>query len=443
MKPSTPLSPPVGTAQLVIDPPVTVESGEVEFSARIIDPHDSEKRIWFRFPEEEASWVSRRADPFVIATLVYAMSHYAKLEVHGTVSPGLLANLTDFQSAYNAFHRGQLTPPMEITATVSADSAGGPTRELGISAFSGGVDSCFTVYRHTHRSPMEPKRALGATLMMHGFDIPVTQPEVFARAAARSRAITDDAKLALHTGATNLRTLAVKWEDIYATAVAAALSFFQPRYAYGLLPSFQDWAHTKFNYGSSPLTDPMLSSLAFPIVHDGTAFGRLEKLRGLARWPAALRHLRVCWQGAEMDRNCCRCEKCVRTILMLELVGVRSAEAFPQPLDLAQLDQLVIKGPNALEEQIYLLTEARRLGLNAPWMKPVARSIRRNARRQQLWRTGKAIKGYMPQSVQTALHSLGRRWLWHDRTTPVSAGEAAQPAAPAGPLAEPSSASTR
>lgn len=414
-----PLNPAAESADLVIDPPVAAPDRQVELGARLIEPSGHTRRLWFRFPEEHATVLSRRADPFVISTLVYAMDHFRTLNVHGTVSPGLLANLTDFQSAYSAFHRRRSTDPLEIVATDTADIARSGASDRGISAFSGGVDSCFTVYRHTSLSSLQPKRTLGAALMMHGFDIPLEQSDTFARAAARSRALTDDAGLVLHVGATNIRTLPVKWEDIYATAVAACLAFFQPIYAFGLLPSFQDWAHTRFNYGSSPLTDPMLSSLAFPIVHDGTSFGRMDKLRHLAQWPAALRHLRVCWQGQEMDRNCCRCEKCVRTMLMLQLAGVPSSEAFPLPVDLASIERLTIKGQNALEEQIYLLTEARRLGLKEPWMNAVARSIRRNARSQRLWRTGKALKEYLPPAMQDGIRNAATRWLWRAPAKPT------------------------
>lgn len=414
MKTPVPPMPPEGAVDLVVDAPFAATPQQIEFSARLVDAA-GERRLWFRFPADDAPMLTRRADPFVIATLVYAMDRYKRMNIHGAVSPGLLANLADFQSAYQAFHRGRPVPPMELQASSTAEEFRPARTPRGISAFSGGVDSCFTVYRHTPLSSLQPKRLLSGSLMMHGFDIPLEQRETFLRAAARSRHLTDDAGLALHLGATNLRSLPVKWEDIYATAVAACLAFYQPAYSYGLLPSFQDWSHTKFNYGSSPLTDPMLSSLSFPIVHDGTSFGRIQKLELLARWPMAMRHLRVCWQGAEMDRNCCRCEKCVRTMLMLELVGVSQADAFPLPVDPSAIERLVIKGPNALEEQIYLLTEAKRRGLQAPWVPAVARTISRNRRRQRLWQAGKALKDFVPAAMQDGFRSAANRILWRSR----------------------------
>ena len=42
------------------------------------------------------------------------------------------------------------------------------------------------------------------------------------------------------------------------------------------------------------------------------------------------RHLRVCWKNYGRRDNCCRCEKCLRTMLMLDLLGkLGPFEAFP------------------------------------------------------------------------------------------------------------------
>jgi hypothetical protein len=393
---------------LIIEPPCSAPDGRIEYGCRL-ESGGGSQRIWFRFPAAAARAITLRADPFVIATALHAAGRFSHVRIHGAVSDGLLANLADFHGAYAAFHR-RPAPALRYTAMQQAGPASHPAAPVGLTAFSGGVDSCFTVFRHTSLSPLGPKRPLGAALMMHGFDIPLDQPDVFARSADRSRRLTDDAGLELLIGATNLRILPVPWEDCFSTAVAASLSFFQPRYAYGLVPSFQDWTHVHFDHGSNPLTDPLLSSLAFAVVHDGTGFGRIEKLRALTGWPAALRHLRVCWQGAELDRNCCRCEKCLRTMLMLRLCGVKECEAFPEPLDVRHLDSLVIKNQSGLDEFAYLLAEARRLGLNEPWIEPTRRAWRRNRRQRALRRRGRALAELLPPSLQRVLWRGRQRW---------------------------------
>ncbi|BAP57501.1 hypothetical protein THII_3204 [Thioploca ingrica] len=51
-----------------------------------------------------------------------------------------------------------------------------------ITPFSGGVDSCFTVYRHHYGIGSRLQRHLTTAVMAHGLDIPLHQPEVFENA---------------------------------------------------------------------------------------------------------------------------------------------------------------------------------------------------------------------------------------------------------------------
>src|SRR5688572_11327153 len=109
------------SAELFLHPPRPVENSQVEFGSRYVEAAGASWDLWFRFPAAQAAMLSRRADPFVIALLVPAMDRIDRLDVHGTVSDGLLANLADFQAAYNAFHRGSIgRPAMAIHATATA-----------------------------------------------------------------------------------------------------------------------------------------------------------------------------------------------------------------------------------------------------------------------------------------------------------------------------------
>lgn len=433
MKSSRPTKPLIASAELFVDAPVTVADDHLEFGARFVEDNKPGQRIWFRFPIADASPLTRHADPFVIATAVYALGRFERLHVHGTVSEGLLANLAEFQAAFAAFHNFPYAKPVHYSADEIAPSSAIGRSHRGLTAFSGGVDSCFSVYRHTGLSTLGPKRALGAALMMHGFDIPLDQPAVFAQSALRSKHMTDDAGLSLFTGVTNLRILPVPWEETFAAAVAGSLSFFQPAFSYGLVPSFQEWSQVRFDHGSNPLTDPLLSSASFQIVHDGAGYGRIDKLRELTGWSGAMRHLRVCWQGAQLDRNCCACEKCLRTMLMLDVCGAPQPEAFPRTIDAGVISRLVIKSQSGIDEFQYLLDEARRMNLQRTWIDPTARMLKRNRRSRRLWERGQSIAALVPTDVRRVLRNVGHRWLWkapHAQTVPQGATKPAPVPAP-------------
>ena len=405
------LSPPP-SLDLWIDAPV-VRGDHVEHACRLELSERHIHHLWFRFPAGQENLLTRRADPWVIATIVYAMSLGRRLRVHGEVSPHLLPNLAEFQEAYAAIHPEGFRP-VDIEADDVAALPGIHRPDRGITALSAGVDGTFSVYRHTAISDLGPKRALGAALLVHGFDIAVTDRTTFAAVEERCRALAGAAGLPLFTAETNLRTLPLDWELYFGNAVAAALSFFQSAFTFGLVPSAHGYRQLHLENGSNQLTDPLLSSASMQIVHDGSAFGRIDKLRHLARWPAARRNLRVCWEGGRAE-NCCRCEKCVRTMLMLTLGGVDACEAFPHPLTPDDLDRLTVPSQGGLHELRYLLREARRQPERLWWEEPLARAVARNERYLRLRHLTRRSSLPLPIRLRRGLAVIARRFFRQQR----------------------------
>jgi len=106
-------------------------------------------------------------------------------------------------------------------------------------------------------------------------------------------------------------------------SVALLLGF--PR-AY--MPSAYSYSQL-FPLGQHPLTDPLYSNGSVATIHDGAEARRLDKLVRIARDPAALANLRVCF--TDMNENCGRCAKCLRTMIPLARLGVAGAPFPPLP----------------------------------------------------------------------------------------------------------------
>ncbi|WP_375515647.1 hypothetical protein [uncultured Nostoc sp.] len=140
-----------------------------------------------------------------------------------------------------------------------------------ISAFSGGLDSCFTAFRHSRGKCGRSQRPLEAGLMVHGFDIPLFEQESFDRAVQKSKLTLASLGLELIPMATNFRDFKQNWEDTHGIAVASCLMLLQGGYSIGLIPSSDPYhaVDLSWGWGSNPLTDPLLSSSTFPIIHDG------------------------------------------------------------------------------------------------------------------------------------------------------------------------------
>jgi hypothetical protein len=86
--------------------------------------------------------------------------------------------------------------------------------------------------------------------------------------------------------------------------------------------------------GTHPLLDPLWSTSSVEFVHDGAEVPRAEKVVSIARNPDARKLLRVCWIDPQAEMlNCCRCEKCLRTMVALSAVGeLHADECFKLPL---------------------------------------------------------------------------------------------------------------
>jgi hypothetical protein len=103
-----------------------------------------------------------------------------------------------------------------------------------------------------------------------------------------------------------------------------------------------------FPWGTHPLLDPLWSSEQLEFVHHGCAARRIEKVEFIAGFDAALNHLRVCstWEpGTKYEGggvvNYGRCEKCIRTMLALEVAGKLSqCKTFDRPLESEKVRKL-------------------------------------------------------------------------------------------------------
>ena len=165
--------------------------------------------------------------------------------------------------------------------------------------------------------------------MVHGFDIPINQPDVFARAAERSTRMLASIGVDLIPVSTNQREQRRNWDDSYAAALASCLMLFQGKYNAAYISSAYPYNDLILPCGSNPITDHLLSNDSFQIIHEGAAYSKVEKMRQIIQWPEAMQYLRVCWQGPHLDRNCCRCQKCVTMMLIFRALGKDSLPAFP------------------------------------------------------------------------------------------------------------------
>jgi hypothetical protein len=118
----------------------------------------------------------------------------------------------------------------------------------------------------------------------------------------------------------------------------------------GLLGGTYGCKDQLFPYGSNPITDPMLSTAGFRIMHDGIAYSRIKKFTALREWPTGYNALRICFTGIDkgiiQEGNCGKCSKCVRSLLRIHFDGLPVPESFP---GLPSLMDIVRVRPSAVD----------------------------------------------------------------------------------------------
>jgi hypothetical protein len=338
--------------------------GQVIASIALEQAGQPRKRLWYRVPEAFAFAMTESCDPFVLGTIFKAMRDRADLIVRGEVSPTLLRNLEEFQAVW-ALWLPQKYQPIEIITDAAREQTPAK-RDAAICAFSGGVDATFTVWRHRAASRARSRRNLQAGILVHGFDIPLQETQVLEYTLARSRAMLSSIGMDVIPIATNLRQFADAWYYEIGAGVISCLTLLQGGWNTGLIASTRSYDKLKMPLGTTPLTDPWLSTGAFSIVHDGAGVPRIEKIRALAGWAEACANLRVCWQGNQRD-NCCRCRKCIRTILEFRAVGAGLPKCFSRDVGSWQI---LTTGSAAVEHDFLAETAAttKAEGITGAWV---------------------------------------------------------------------------
>jgi hypothetical protein len=204
-----------------------------------------------------------------------------------------------------------------IEVPVGADSESARASRIGL-CFSGGLDAFHTL--------LCSRRRIDDLVFAHGYDIPLDDERRFAAAAASVREVAAAVGARATIVRTNLRKRrpfkGAGWGRTHGGALAALGHALSGELGELMISS----AYTRESgndWGSSWNTDPGWSSSRLEVTHFGDDFPRDEKLRAVVHNPLVRRHIRVCWENRAPTGNCGECEKCVRVMAHVSLLGER------------------------------------------------------------------------------------------------------------------------
>ncbi|MDV7088436.1 adenine nucleotide alpha hydrolase family protein [Rhodococcus opacus] len=183
--------------------------------------------------------------------------------------------------------------------------------------FSGGVDSFYTALKHLDE--------ITHLIIIHGLDISLDNHVLWQEAVDRARTMAAELGKELIEVRSNVRMLHSKhgphWQSQAHGAFLAHISLLlSPQLRKVYIPASDDESRLA-PLGTHPDLDPLWSSSDVEIVHDGTEADRVAKLARIKDSTVAMNHLRVCWWNLASKYNCGTCEKCLRTMIGLRIVG--------------------------------------------------------------------------------------------------------------------------
>jgi hypothetical protein len=301
------------------------------------------ERLHFTVHGAVPEWLPVAGDAFLAALLMPAMALGEELVIEAPVSSRLRRSARTVMEVYTAWWGDRYrVVPLRCAAQAPPVNHAGPGA-VGL-YFTGGVDSFYSLFKDVELSidaGHEPvTHLLYANFERHhgrGYD----------RLLYRLRRAAEETDRQLVLIDTNVRSLtdrATYWPDYHGAALASAALALQGLLGRCLIAASDRYQHLP-PLGSHPILDHLWSTDRLEIVHDGAEATRTDKVvRHIARSPLALETLSVCWRS-EPAHNCGICEKCLRTMVALEMAGTLDrCTTLPRTLDIQALRDVPMWG---------------------------------------------------------------------------------------------------
>ena len=290
-----------------------------------IESAERTRNIWFDLPDDADTGPLPSGNSWLSLLLPYAMQTGERVDLELPVDPLLLENARQLAVTWHSWYP-ELKPPEIHARTRSAKATAGRIAQF----FSGGVDSWFTLLRHTESTPRFPQVGeVDDLITVWGFDIPIGRSDEFRQLANSAREIAERFGKRHVVASTNLRdqmegawraAWGPRWGSLsHVAALATVALFLERRYAQIKIGS--TGLGTLPPWGSHPMTDALFSTSATSFHHDHALYNRAEKMERIAESDYAVSKLKVCFVDGTF-RNCSRCSKCHRTLLSFDVLGV-------------------------------------------------------------------------------------------------------------------------
>ncbi len=332
---------------------------------------------------------STRADAFVAGLLPVAMMLGESLEIEAPVSTRLAHGLEHYQDILTTWWP-HFFKRCDIHYSNLVERSSEPRPKAVGCCFSGGVDSFQAVAGLRMPAIRFPEFEITHALMINGFDqvmdldhrgVSQKMYEVYSTALAQwnIKLVMVDTNLKVFKESVMNKTHL--WAT-YGGTLAACAHALGSLFGRFNLPAQATYSHADLRpVGSHPVLDHLLGTDQLQVIHTGARISRVGKLEALADHSIARDNLRVCFRNPEFDPesgaviNCGKCEKCIRTIISLEILGrLGEFSTFPNrpPMGMLHDSQLLARIPTIFLKDIQELAERQK---QPEWVNILKRAV--------------------------------------------------------------------
>jgi len=332
--------------------------------------------VWFEYGDEYRDFVRADADVFVPMMLVGSMLLGEPFETDLAVSAQVAAELCEIQAIFTTWFPERLKGRRPQLAKVVSKPAAESRNTAAF--FSAGVDAFYVVLKH-RRGEGDGAAPLTHLVYMKGLEAPLSK--IRGGKESRIAAIAEGLGLPVIMGRTNLRDC-FDYEYVpyvcgpALASVALSLSGGLSRM---LVPSGSTYRQEDLYPASThPFLDRLWSTEYLEVRPDGGEATRARKTAYIASEPLVLENLSVCIENLGEFENCCRCSKCIRTMISLQALGVlERAVTFESPFDYELIRRISLDNPVGRAYFTQNIELARETGRDPRLTRALERHLRR------------------------------------------------------------------
>ena len=309
---------------ITIHAPQLIEA-ELSRLQAVIDVDGTAKTVWFEVDKKYSQYLCwERCDAFLTGLLHYAMVNNHDINCLAPLSEDLYYQIDTY--LINALYKGnkQFFHRIKIFADIAPQLDNAGAAGTGISC---GIDSMHSIACHSNTAYKSHNITHLILFNIGKYDSGSQADNLFKRRAERAEAFCLEYNFEFVKIDSNFMAEFIQDNLFVHTFRGVAFVFIlQKLFAYYYYSSgytFWDFSINNIQRKKDPafydlLLLDMFSTSKLKFYSEGATESRLEKTIVVANYEPSYKYLNVC---NEEGQNCGKCEKCIRTQLILEMIG--------------------------------------------------------------------------------------------------------------------------